>query len=560
VDEVVKRKKRSGQGEPAASATTSVDAPPPVVSSASVSGAMVSSASVSSASVSGAMDTPCEATEPEHRAGLRHLATVTATVLAFALTTYAVPGLASFRPWVPGEPFPIVRLFGREPPLEGGSAIATGGAVGPGESRVEDVVRANLEENPVLPAGEGDRRGPIAPAQRAGDLRVDPSELEGLTREIEDPDGTAMRAFYDALYRTARGETGAITRVAHYGDSSIALDGITQTVRRRLQQRFGDAGHGFVLAARGTMPYRHRDVRHESSGNWRLMDITHLPLADGRYGLGGYQARSSSGGEASFATADETSPVGRSVSRFDVYYQRHRYGGRLEIRVDGGPPAIVDTRGDPTRDEVYRIDVPDGPHRLDLRTVGRGETRLYGVVLERDGPGVVYDSLGMVGARARRFLGFDEEHLRRQLELRGTHLVVIGYGGNDADDPREQAAYEEDFRRVARLVRRARPEASCLLLAPLDQAERDERGRIRTMETVPRIVAAMRNAAESEGCAFFDTWSAMGGEGAMERWFRSHPRLAFGDFRHATPAGYRVIGNLFYKALLKGFAEYLSRR
>src|SRR5690606_4539513 len=141
--------------------------------------------------------------------------------------------------------------------------------------------------------------------------------------------------------------------------------------------------------------------------------------------------------------------------------------------------------------------VPDGAHRFDLRAAGRGEVRLFGVVLEREGPGVVYDSLGMVGARARRFLGFDRDHLARQLELRSTNLVVIGYGGNDADDARSEEDFEDDFRRVARLVREARPEASCLIFAPLDQAERDERGRIRTLEAVPRIVAAARRAAQA---------------------------------------------------------------
>ena len=62
--------------------------------------------------------------------------------------------------------------------------------------------------------------------------------------------------------------------------------------------------------------------------------------------------------------------------------------------------------------------------------------------------------------------------------LRDVDLVVIGYGGNDADDDRDEAQYEDDFRQVARLVRQARPEASCMLVAPLDQAERDSRGRI----------------------------------------------------------------------------------
>lgn len=507
------------------------------------------------------LDDPSDATPEENRRGLVHLAIVASVFVVLALATYLVP-LPSFRamrPWMPGEDVPIARLYGRDVETATGAAIATGGGGGGGqEGALDEAILANLEDQGPEPAPEVE---PTDPAQRATGVRIAPSELEGLAREIEDPEGRAMRAFYESLHRTATREPGAITRVAHYGDSSIALDGITQTVRERMQQRFGDAGHGFVLAARGSLPYRHRGVRHESSDDgWRLMDITHLPLSDGHYGYGGYQARSTSGATARFETAEEGNPVGTHVSRFDVLYERHPRGGRFEVRVDGGEPQLVDTRGEPVSGELHRIEVPDGPHRFDLRTVGRGESRLFGVVLEREGPGVVYDSLGMVGARARRFLGFDRDHLARQLELRQTNLVVIGYGGNDADDDRDEAQYEEDFRQVARLVRAARPEASCLIFAPLDQAERDERGRIRTMEAVPRIVAAARRAAQAEGCAFFDTWSAMGGEGGMERWFRSRPRLAFGDFRHATPAGYRVIGNMFYKALLKGFADYLERR
>lgn len=44
----------------------------------------------------------------------------------------------------------------------------------------------------------------------------------------------------------------------------------------------------------------------------------------------------------------------------------------------------------------------------------------------------------------------------------------------------------------------------------------------------------------------------------MARWYRANPRLAMGDFRHATPEGYEIIGNMLAKALLEGFAEYLA--
>ena len=107
-------------------------------------------------------------------------------------------------------------------------------------------------------------------------------------------------------------------------------------------------------------------------------------------------------------------------------------------------------------------------------------------------------------------------------------------------------------------MRGGREDLGCLIFAPLDQAERDERGNVRTMPMVPRIVAAQRRAAFDMGCAFYDTWEAMGGSGAMQRWSRVRPALAFTDYRHATPEGYRVIAELYYQALLEGFAAYLA--
>lgn len=468
--------------------------------------------------------------------GLRQLAAASAVFAALVALTYVLPPLARFRPWLEGEPIPVLRFFWPEP---------------------EEVVEAA----PEIDHFEELAAEPPPPPPPDHTLTIAPEEYEGLTQPIEDPSG-ALRAFWVALARTARDRAGLtdgthLTRVAHFGDSTIALDGITMTARERLQTRFGDGGHGFVLAARGSLPYRHHMVRHESEGSWRVQDLTHLALSDGRYGLGGVQVRAVSGAEAFYATDDdEDAVVGRSVSRFSILYQRHPRGGQFRYRVDGGDWVEVDTRADATEDATLDVDMLDGAHRLDLRAAGHGESRLYGVVLERGGPGVVYDSLGIVGARASRMLGFDPEHLRGQLATRGTDLVVIAFGGNDADDDRDEEEFFTTFRDVARLVRGARPEASCLLMAPLDQGERDERGRVRTLEPVERIVRAMRRAAQSEGCAFFDTFAAMGGAGSMGRWARRG--LASSDYRHATPAGYRVIGNLFYQALLSGFAEWLA--
>ncbi|MGF1464795.1 MAG: GDSL-type esterase/lipase family protein [Sandaracinaceae bacterium] len=506
------------------------------------------------------------------RDGLAHLATVVAIVAGLMTLSYLVPPLARLRPWVEGEGIPVVRMFRTEEPLAGGMALATGGAVR-GRSAsptalggtLGDEIAANLEDDVPAAAPAAPRR-PARPAEPAAEpsepapIVIAPEELRGLMRRVEDPTGEALTPFYRALERTARGEEGAITRVAHYGDSSIAGDGITMTLRRRFQQRFGDGGHGFHLIARGTMPYRHRDVAHRERGSWELRQLVRAGLGSHRYGYGGVQARGIAGAWASFGTSED-GPVGGAASRFELFFLKHPRGGRVEMVVDDGPGQMVDTRAPELVDGRVALTAPPGPHELTVRVLGGGEARLYGVVLETDGPGVVYDSLGMVGARARRMLGFDLHHLRQQHRFRRTHLVVLAFGGNEADDLRHtMLSFEQDYRRVIALVREAWPSAGCLLMGPLDQGERDERGAIRTMPQIPVIVQAQRRAARAEGCAYFDTFGAMGGPGSMRRWFRATPRLAFGDFRHATPAGYRVVGNMLYKALLRGFADHLAAK
>jgi lysophospholipase L1-like esterase len=502
------------------------------------------------------------ALDSETRTSLLHLATVTTLFVAFGVAAYLIPTgtviaaveLDRLKPYGPSDRPPLADLWDyRDKELPtfaggGGSYIAPEQLTSRAARNLGEAVARNLGEGVSTPPSE-DTSGQ-SPA-----IRIDPNEYADLAVEIENP--RALVPFFEALEATARRAPGAITRIGHYGDSSIATDLITSTARRNFQQRFGDAGHGFHLIARGAMPYRHRNVFHRASGEWGLRMITMGQDRGGLYGYGGVSYAPRSDARALFGTAEDGN-IGRAVSRFEILYRSDPRGGRLRYRVDGGELQTLDTSGEPA-DRVARIDVPDGEHRLELRTGGGGPVKVYGVVMERPGPGVVYDSLGLVGARARRLLNYDADHIREQLTQRDLDLLILGFGGNEADDPIRSMEnhYEPEFAAVIRRMRAARRDMACIIFAPLDQAGRDDHGHIRTMPTIPVIVEAQRAAAEREGCAFFNTYEAMGGEGAMAAWARSTPRLAMSDYRHATPEGYQVIGNLFYKALLKAFADHL---
>lgn len=488
-----------------------------------------------------------EDTDLTHQ-GLRHMAVVAVVFAAVGALTYVVPKTERVQPWIAGEGVPIVRMY--QDGAEALPSFAEAASQGTAAADLSAQIAENLGEAP--PSLVTDTHGPAGAL-----LSIAPAEYEGVTQLIEHPE--ALATFFASLTRTAQRETKAITRVAHYGDSAVAADAITSTARRRLQGRFGDAGHGFILISRGDMHYNHRDVVQRGSSGWEVRSIVRAELKPGYYGYGGVQARGIGGEHAYFSTVDE-GELGRSVSRFELYYQRFRGGGPIEIKVDGKKHVTLQTRADVTEDAFEVIEVPDGTHSLSLRAMG-SEVRLYGLVLERATPGVVYDSLGLVGARADRLLNAKPEHMHAQIAHRDPDLLVLGFGGNEsANDWLNPEQYERELLQVVRFMRAAQPEMACMLFGPLDQAERDARGRIVTIEILPKIIAAQRKVAQQEGCAFYDAFSAMGGDGTMAAWQKTRPRLGTSDLRHATPAGYEVVGNLYYKALLKAFAEYLAGR
>ena len=232
------------------------------------------------------------------------------------------------------------------------------------------------------------------------------------------------------------------------------------------------------------------------------------------------------------------------------------------MTVDDEPAVERSTRAAGVEDRVETIRVADGAHRFTIGPAGEGphRLRLYGVTMERDGPGVVVDGLALIGAFTRVLRLFDEEHLRTQVRQRDPQLIVFWMGANDAVSSSVAYVperYATHYRGILRRFREAAPEASSLVMSVLDKGERAG-GRIVTRARVPRLVEAQRAIAHAEGCAFFDSFTALGGEGTMARWYANRPRLVTDDLGHLTASGSRVVGSLVHRALLKGYDDWIA--
>lgn len=512
--------------------------------------------------------------EEPHPAGVWRAGQIALLAACFLWIPYVVPGLEELQVVGPHDDWPLTDLL-RSSPRQGGAGLA--GALRENRAlELDEDDDALLEAAPLPPPIDlgpeppratppaptppvppGQARPPAPPPER-----VERVEYQGLTREIEDP-SHSMRPFYQRLARVARGER-VLARMSVYGTSTNGADRMTSQLRRLLQERFGDGGKGWVPVSPGWRYQRHQDVEW-SSDHWRTFVVNRGDGPLDRYGYGGVVAiNRDDGAVARFATVEDS--PGSRVGVFRLFYQAWPEGTSVRLSVDEGTPRVLSTQADTVEDRVETIEVPDGAHELTVSAVpaegeGSEETlRLYGVTMERRGPGVVVDGLALIGAFTRVLRLFDRAHLASQVQLRDPELVVFWMGANDAVSSSVAFVperYTEHYRGILRRYREANPEMGCLVMSVLDKGERVN-GRIVTRPRVPRLVQTQREVATAEGCAFFDTYEAMGGEGTMARWYANHPRLVTDDLGHLTASGSRIMGTLLYRALLKGYDDWIA--
>jgi hypothetical protein len=418
-----------------------------------------------------------------------------------------------------------------------------------------------------------------------------PVELRTTVQPIEAPrpaaDATGIAAeplegLFRSLRRTESRESGAITRVCHWGDSQIVADNITSTLRRRFQLRFGDSGHGFVSVGRPSS-YLHRDVWHWDR-DWSFAGVAQAGFPDRMFGLGGMMSFASNARAMARLATRESYPVGKRMSRVEVGFLVHPEGGRFKVLVDDKDVGTVDTRwgrhdkalllpeapegavgeapGDPKErqaapnraDGVFSRSFEDGPHEVTIRALGFGIVRLHGAVLERDQPGVVYDSLGLKGAQLHDLARLEPAHFARQLRWRSPALLVFGFGTNESYQSIPMDEYIPKWRLVLARARAAMPGASCLVLGPVDRVYKRRQVHPRT---VP-LTKALREAALGSGCAFWDTYEAMGGGNAALTYRRAG--LLYGDLAHLNPDGGERLGKLLFTAIMERYDHWKAEQ
>lgn len=421
------------------------------------------------------------------------------------------------------------------PALARARAVALGLAIAPEEGEPDSVVTPE-EGEPPPDAATVDMPGYFVPI-------VDPNG------------GPALEHFHRALVELAEGrdEDGKV-RVAMYGASGTAADLAVGYVRTYLQTRFGDGGPGFIPLVPLSRWYRHSEVKVEASKGWRK---EHAQRRDGRldghYGLLGASFAATKAKRWCTVSPKKRSTSCEGVSEIELLYLRQPDGGSFRAQIDDGPKVEINTAADEVSPGYHAFSVEPGAHTIRVETSDDTEVRVFGVILERPDPGVVVDVLGIDGTRGSNHLTWNEALWADNIQRRAPDLYTLSYGTNESvDEDLSVTLYAEDFREHLRRFSRVLPEASCVVIAPVDFPLR-EGDALSVRPLLKGIIAAQRQISAEEGCGFWDGVAFMGGELSMATWVNSEPPLARGDHLHFTLRGATRKGMALSDALLHAF-------
>jgi hypothetical protein len=361
----------------------------------------------------------------------------------------------------------------------------------------------------------------------------------------------ALDYFYESLYATSQKK--GITRIGYFGDSIIALDKITSKLRTNLQERFGNSGPGFFHMAAMWKWSRHKQISLFSH-EWKT-EVILLPKHKRHFfGYGGVSARTTGPGARTVLKIRDGAQT--APTQMTVFYVRSLEGAKFHININGKRVKTVNTRGPRVTGQIVTVTFEKGSV-FEVEAGKGGTLELTGILLENHTPGVVLDSISLTGARLVHFANNNPAHLVTSITQRNPNLLIFHFGINESDT-RIGPNYEPKVAAFLRNVKKG-TNLSCLVAGPSDKVKK-KYGEYITKPIIHYIIKVQKKLAIEAGCAFFNTWQAMGGETSVVKWYRSRPRLAIGDLTHITDAGGDLMGSIIYLELMKGYRQWLQEK
>lgn len=338
--------------------------------------------------------------------------------------------------------------------------------------------------------------------------------------------------------------------ILHFGGSHIQADIYTNQMRKRLTQLSPDmnAGRGLIFPAKMAQTNNPSNFNVSYTGNWKFSKCT-KPGNDSLLGLTGFSVTTNDSICSITVDPNRDSLIHYTFNRARVFHGPTHY--KLQIKT-------TDSIYEGTYNETFGYTEFQLSNDQDviviqlLKDTINDSFSLFGISIENDAPGIVYNSVGVNGAMLSSYLRCNL--LPKHLRALSPDLVVFSIGTNEGNTLNfDSLSYINNYKELLDLVKTTLPNTAILLTVPNDCYYRKKYTNKNT-SVIRDIIYAL---ADEKNCGVWDFYEVMGGFNSAQTWYSN--RLMNFDRIHFNREGYLLKGDLFFSAFLKSWEWHIEK-
>lgn len=381
--------------------------------------------------------------------------------------------------------------------------------------------------------------------------------IKSALNKIEN-DTNEIQSFYQKLFQLQQTKSGKIN-IVHIGDSHLQADIFSGSVRQKMQLKFGNAGRGLIFpyrVAKSNEPSSYRTATNIAWGSKRNVFLDKpLPI-----GISGFTIESPDTSATINIIINDQPGLGYGVTKFTLYHDKGLSNYDISICDEYKCEQGVfksDTLSSIPFMSTLKFNVPIRQFILNNKcsdTLNQKTTRIYGMLLENDSAGVLYNMIGVNGAEYRHYNM--SKYFMQQLPSLNPDLVIVSLGTNESFSTGfNKEEFAKNIDTLITHIQQISPNTAILITTPPDSYILTHKKRIKNTN-LKSIRAIIINYSNQHNIAYWDWYEIMGGYGAMMKWFQL--QLAQKDKVHFTAKGYQIQGDLLYRALIEGYENYVK--
>jgi lysophospholipase L1-like esterase len=348
--------------------------------------------------------------------------------------------------------------------------------------------------------------------------------------------------------------------VLHYGDSQIEGDRITQYLRTNFQSLFGGKGEGIIL------PFKINNIKQavdvENKGNWIKYNIWKEKNKNNKnlYGPLLQYVRYAPDFDDSFpndsiiyeATITLNKNTNIIANQLHIIYGNLKKPVLVQYYIDN-EFVTMNTLKATQVTTISSLKINKPAKQIVIEFTGKDSPDIYAINLDAE-KGIYFDNIPIRGNSGTDFTKISFSQLSSLFKTLNVSLIIWQFGINVVpSNINDYTFYENLVYNQLEFLKKCAPESSILVIGVSDMTMNTDSG-MYSYPSVEKIRNAQRNAARKAGCAFWDTYEAMGGYNSMKEWVKAG--LANTDYTHFTYTGAQHIAKLLFKAIYNEYINY----